>query len=49
MKKFDIGKLKDIVGSENVTDNPADLYVYSADASVHQAMPQVVVRPKTID
>ncbi len=49
MKKIDVGKLKDIVGPENITDNPADLYAYSADASVHQAMPQVVIRPKTIE
>jgi len=49
MKKIDIEKLRKIVGTENVTDNPADLYVYSGDASVHQAMPQVVVRPNSIN
>jgi glycolate oxidase len=49
MRKDDIEKLKKIVGPENVSDNPADLYVYSGDASVHQAMPQVIVRPNTIE
>jgi len=49
MKEINFQKLIDIVGPENVSDNPADLYVYSGDASVHQAMPQVVIRPKTIE
>ena len=49
MKKIDLDKLRKIVGTENVTDNPADLYAYSGDASVHQAMPQAVVRPKSIE
>ncbi|PNX49714.1 MAG: 2-hydroxy-acid oxidase [Thermoplasmata archaeon M9B1D] len=49
MKKVDVENLKKIVGSENATDNPVDLYAYSGDASVHQAMPNVVVRPKTIE
>ncbi len=47
--KVDFEKLKGIVGENNVSDNVADLYVYSSDASVHQAMPSVVVRPKTIE
>jgi len=47
--KVDFEKLKVIVGENNVSDNVADLYVYSSDASVHQAMPSVVVRPKTIE
>lgn len=42
-------KLKEIVGENNVSDKVADLYVYSSDASVHQSMPTVVVRPKTIE
>lgn len=46
--KVDIERLERIVGNNNVSDNIADLYVYSSDASVHQAMPSVVVRPKTI-
>lgn len=49
MKKVDVEQLVKIVGKDNVTNNPADLYVYSADASVHQAMPHAVVRPKTIE
>ncbi len=49
MKKIDIEKLQKIVGKDNVSDSPADLYVYSGDASVHQAMPHVVVRPKNIE
>lgn len=48
MKKIDVEKLKKIVGPENTSDNPSDLYIYSGDASIHQAMPQVVVRPRTI-
>jgi glycolate oxidase len=47
--KVDIEKLKKIVGEDNVSDDSADLYVYSSDASVHQAMPSVVVRPKDIE
>lgn len=47
--KVDFEKLKGIVGENNVSDNVADLYVYSSDASVHQAMPSVVVRPKTVE
>lgn len=49
MKKIDTEELKKIVGAENATDNLADLYAYSGDASVHQAMPQVVVRPRSIE
>ena len=47
--KLDVEKLKGILGEKNVSDSPADLYVYSSDASVHQAKPSVVIRPKTID
>jgi len=47
--KIDIDNLKSIVGEKNVSDEIADLYVYSSDASVHQAMPTVVVRPKNIE
>ena len=49
MKKVDLEKLKKIVGSKNVSDNIADLYAYSSDASVHQALPNAVVRPKTTE
>lgn len=47
--KIDVEELKKIVGEDNVSDTVADLYVYSSDASVHQAAPAVVVRPKTIE
>jgi len=40
-----IEKLKSIVGVENVKDDPADLYVYGTDSSVHESMPWVVLRP----
>jgi glycolate oxidase len=42
-------KLREIVGEDNVSDDVVNLYVYSSDASVHQSMPTVVVRPKTIE
>jgi glycolate oxidase len=48
-RNIDIEKLKEIVGNENVRDNIADLYVYASDASVHRNIPDVVVRPQTID
>jgi len=44
--KIDIKHLKSIVGEENITDDIADLYVYSSDASVHSKLPDVVVRPR---
>jgi len=47
--KIDVEKIKNIVGENNVSDEIADLYVYSSDASVHQAMPSVVVRPKNAE
>ncbi len=46
---IDIVELENIVGKEFVTNNPADLYVYGSDASVHQAMPNAVVRPGSIE
>ncbi len=49
VRMSDFNRLKEIVGEDNVSDNIADLYVYSSDASVHQSMPSVVVRPKTIE
>ena len=49
MSLADIDKLKKIVGAQNVRDNEADRYVYGADASVHEAMPQVVVRPENTE
>ena len=47
--KIDIVKLKGIVGKENVSDDIADLYVYASDASVHHSLPNVIVRPKSIE
>jgi len=47
--KIDIEKLKGIVGKENVSDDIVDLYVYASDASVHQSLPGVIVRPRTIE
>jgi len=47
--KIDIDKLKKIVGEKNVSDDIADLYVYGSDASVHHALPNAIVRPKTIE
>jgi len=46
--KIDIDTLKKIVGENNVRTNPADLYVYSSDASVHSKSPDAIVRPNTI-
>ena len=43
MNSASINKLKEIVGENNVLDNPADLYVYGSDSSVHEARPNVVV------
>ena len=47
MKKVDVKTLKDIVGKDNVKDDPADLYIYGSDASVHAAAAWAVVRPET--
>jgi glycolate oxidase len=49
MISISIEKLKNIVGEENVRDNIADRYVYGSDSSVHEAMPQVIVRPQNIE
>ncbi|MBD3262870.1 FAD-binding protein [Candidatus Woesearchaeota archaeon] len=46
---IDINKLNRIVGEKNVSTDLADLYVYSSDASVHHAMPAVIIRPETTD
>jgi len=45
--QVDAARLKEIVGDENVRDDPADCYVYGSDASVHEAMPWVIVRPQS--
>jgi glycolate oxidase len=44
MQKFDTKRLIDIVGQDNVRDDPADCYVYGSDSSVHEASASVVVR-----
>jgi glycolate oxidase len=49
MSSISIERLKNIVGEENVRDNIADRYVYGSDSSVHEAMPQVIVRPQNIE
>jgi glycolate oxidase len=46
---IDIKKLQEIVGVENVRDNIADRYVYASDASVHRHLPDIVVRPSSIE
>jgi len=38
-------ELKDIVGGENFSDDLADRYIYSSDASIHQSLPSVILRP----
>ena len=48
MSSVNIGKLKEIVGEINVRDNIADLYVYGSDSSVHEAMPNAIVRPQNV-
>ncbi len=45
MEKLDIPRLKSIVGENNVKTDPADLYIYGSDSSVHAAKAWAVVRP----
>ena len=49
MERIDESKLRSIVGDENVKSDPADLYIYGSDSSVHSALPWVVVRPHTAE
>ncbi|MFC1569182.1 FAD-binding oxidoreductase [bacterium] len=49
MNNVDVSKLRSIVGQDNVKDNPADLYVYGSDSSVHESHAWVVVRPTTVE
>lgn len=49
MEKIDIPRLKNIVGEENVKSDPADLFIYGSDSSVHSASPWVVVRPENTE
>jgi glycolate oxidase len=47
--KVDLQKLEGMVGADNIRSDPADLYIYGSDASVHEALPWVVVKPRTIE
>lgn len=47
--RVDSERLRSIVGEDDIRDDPADLYIYGSDASVHEALPWMVVRPKTIE
>lgn len=49
MNTLDVSILKDIVGDDNVKNDPADLMVYGSDSSVHAARPWAVVRPGSIE
>jgi len=49
MNSANVEKLKELIGEDNVRDNKADLYVYGSDASVHEALPQVIVRPQNTE
>lgn len=49
MKPLNIDKLKALVGKENVKDDPADLFIYGSDASVHAGTPWAVVRPQNTE
>ncbi|MCK5543075.1 MAG: FAD-binding protein [Desulfobacterales bacterium] len=49
MGQIDLLKLETIVGKNNVKADPADLYIYGSDSSVHTAMPWAVVRPENTE
>ncbi|MDI9612206.1 MAG: FAD-binding oxidoreductase [Acidobacteriota bacterium] len=49
MSDINFEKLRAIVGEANLLRDPADLYVYGSDSSVHEGMPQAVVRPMTVE
>ncbi|MFO7749546.1 MAG: FAD-linked oxidase C-terminal domain-containing protein [Desulfobacteraceae bacterium] len=49
MAKIDLPRLKQIVGQENVKSDPADLYAYGSDSSVHHASAEAVVRPENTE
>jgi glycolate oxidase len=49
MSSVNIAKLKELVGEVNVRDNIADLYVYGSDSSVHEAMPDAIIRPQNVE
>ena len=49
MNNIDINQTERDRGEDNVRDNEADRYVYGFDASVHEAMPQAIVRPQNTE
>lgn len=49
MSTINVDKLKAIVGETNVLSEAADLYVYGSDSSVHEGMPQAIVRPENTE
>ena len=49
MKQVNKNRLAKIVGKDNLRDDPADLYVYGSDSSVHESLATVVVKPETIE
>jgi glycolate oxidase len=49
MKEGLVQDLQRIVGEDAVRSDPADLYVYGSDSSVHCALPWAVVRPNTVE
>ncbi|MCK5560801.1 MAG: FAD-binding protein [Thermoplasmata archaeon] len=44
-----INELTQIVGAENSSTDIAELYTYASDASVHQSLPDIVLRSETIE
>ena len=44
-----LDELKNIVGEENFSTLKADLYTYASDASVHQSIPDLILRPRTTE
>jgi len=47
MEQIVIEKLHDILSSDRIFTDKADLYAYGFDASIHHATPDVVVKPKS--
>ncbi len=49
MEKEIIEKIEEIVSKDRIFTNKADLYSYGFDASIHHAMPSIVVKPKNAE
>ena len=47
--EIDVKELQQIVGENNVRNDPADLFVYGSDSSVHRAAASIVVRATNIE